>query len=235
LVAAIISVPNGRQVLLPIIRMPLMRMRSPLQRAFGHCDCGRDFRVPCVPPVRWSAHLNEAHRPGMRISILRGERRDSFQARQFFTCPTMSQTSLSRSRQGLTRRRPHRRARAGRRRTSWPWDGSAPVSPGRRRRPRRHFAGRQNVDHAAGADHARAEDGHGDVIRPEIGPQHRLVLANPARHEARPHAVLAHVAKRHRFDRGVRTGYHHSTSRARIIAGLSGLSTLSQSRDGAER
>jgi hypothetical protein len=47
----------------------------------------------------------------------------------------------------------------------------------------------------------RAKRRHRDVIGPAIGTHDRLVMAEPARHVVRPHAELAHVAERHRFDR----------------------------------
>jgi hypothetical protein len=52
-------------------------------------------------------------------------------------------------------------------------------------------------DAAAGAHHARTERWHWNFIRPRVGAQHRLVVANPTRHRERPHAVLAHVAEGH--------------------------------------
>jgi hypothetical protein len=55
-------------------------------------------------------------------------------------------------------------------------------------------------DSASRAHHPRPECRHRHVIRPRIGAHDRPVVALPARHVERPHAVLAHVAECHRFD-----------------------------------
>jgi hypothetical protein len=61
-------------------------------------------------------------------------------------------------------------------------------------------------DAATGADHAGPERRYRDVIRPAIGAQHSLVVAEAAGHIERADAQLAHVAERHRFDRAGRSG-----------------------------
>ena len=53
-------------------------------------------------------------------------------------------------------------------------------------------------DAAPGAHHARAERWHWHVIGPRVGAQDRPVVALPAAHVERPHAVGAHVAEGHR-------------------------------------
>jgi hypothetical protein len=47
-------------------------------------------------------------------------------------------------------------------------------------------------------DTAWAECGHWDVIGPRVGVQDRPVVAQPAAHVERPHAVGAHVVEGHR-------------------------------------
>jgi hypothetical protein len=53
-------------------------------------------------------------------------------------------------------------------------------------------------DAASGAHHTRAERWHWHVIGPRVRTQDRPMVALPARHVERPHAVGAHVAEGHR-------------------------------------
>ena len=68
-------------------------------------------------------------------------------------------------------------------------------------------------DPAAGAHHARPEGGYRRVVRPALGAEDRPVVAQPARHVERPHAVGAHIAERHWLDRFVdaRTGHSRNS------------------------
>jgi hypothetical protein len=56
-------------------------------------------------------------------------------------------------------------------------------------------------DPAIGAHHARAERRHRHAIRPGLGADHRLMAAKRARDHEGSHAMLAHIAERHRNDR----------------------------------
>jgi hypothetical protein len=94
------------------------------------------------------------------------------------------------------------------------------------------------ADHAAfRADHARPELAHQEIARVPVDLEAHLVAAAKAHDQKRAHAVLAHVGEVHWLDFVLgRQGAigHHSASRARIIAGLSGFFTLIQSRDGPD-
>jgi hypothetical protein len=69
----------------------------------------------------------------------------------------------------------------------------------RSRRPDHHRDGAMPLSAhrhaAAGAHHARPKGWHRHVIGPRVRAQDRPVVAQPARHRERPHAVGAHVAE----------------------------------------
>jgi hypothetical protein len=82
-------------------------------------------------------------------------------------------------------------------RRSSPWRGTSAAQPRRLLPPVRPGIGTD--DSAAGAHHAWAERWHWHVIGPRVRAQDRPVVALPAAHVERPHAVGAHVAQRHRL------------------------------------
>jgi hypothetical protein len=71
----------------------------------------------------------------------------------------------------------------------------------------------------ADADRARPARRHGHVIRPPVRAHDRPVVAYPAAHVERPHAVGAHVAERHGLDRFVEASGGHlaSVGRAAVV------------------
>ncbi len=68
---------------------------------------------------------------------------------------------------------------------------------------------------AAGAEQARAKSGQ--VIGPAIGGEHRAMVAEPATHGERPHALGAHVGERHRGRRGGRSRHQRAALRRGLI------------------
>jgi hypothetical protein len=132
-------------------------------------------------------------------------------------------------------------------------DAGAPVSP---RRPARPFVvstplragqcvarrllppvrpGIGADDAAVRAHHAWFERRHGHVIRPAFGTQHRPVVANPAAHVERPHAVRPHVAERHRLYRLVDAPGYHPTIVGRPVAVGEGHARRSKDEAGTFR
>jgi hypothetical protein len=80
-------------------------------------------------------------------------------------------------------------------RCSSPWRGASAAQPRRLLPPVRPGVG---TDYAtAGADHAGAERWHCHVIGPRVRAQDHPVVAQPAAHVERTHAVGAHVAEGH--------------------------------------
>jgi hypothetical protein len=87
--AAIVCVRNGRQVLLPIIRLPLTRMRSPLSMRLVAATSAGTSVAPCVPSVRCAAN---------RISFFAGVSGAALlSGAPILQLRTRSQTNLSRS------------------------------------------------------------------------------------------------------------------------------------------
>jgi hypothetical protein len=90
----------------------------------------------------------------------------------------------------------YRRASAapGADRGSLPWRGASAAQPRRSLAPVRPGVGTD--DAAPGADHARADRWYWHVIGSRVRAQDRPMVAQPARHRERPHALGAHVAER---------------------------------------
>jgi hypothetical protein len=84
--------------------------------------------------------------------------------------------------------------------------GAAPASLAARRRRRS----------ATRADHRRPEHLHGHIIRPRRRTDGRAVVAVPARHIERPHAVRPHVAERHWLDRFFEVSGRHACGLRRL-------------------
>ena len=71
-------------------------------------------------------------------------------------------------------------------------------------------------DPATRADHPRPEHLHWHIIRPRRLTDDRPVVAVPARHVERPHAVRAHVAERHWLDRFFEVSGRHARGLRRL-------------------